>query len=437
MSKFLTVFKREYAQVVKKKSFIIGLLLTPAMMAAFIVVPAFLARHEPKTAESVVVIDETGAGIGAKFVDAIKTYKIEGTELARYEIKGSYTPAADSPNEKHLVDSLKDAITAKQLKYLLIIKPGAEFKDSNSVVVANSDNFVTVQRFQGKLSSILSAQRLQISNLNLPIDSVLKLTRSIDLRQENTTGEEVDAGTKYMAVIGLVLIIYIMILTYGMQVMRSIIDEKNSRIMEVMISSVSPFELMLGKIMGLGAATLTAVVTWIILGVGVRSIAGSMQFQMSGSVTSVFTNPVVIVFFTLYLVSGYLMYSTIFALLGSVVNNEKEAQSFMMPIVMCLVLPMIVGISIIQDPNSVLARVLSLFPLFSPTMMAMRVAFIAPTETHFSLFSGILGEAILAFLLICAATVGIIWLTAKIFRVGILMYGKRPTLGEIVKWIKY
>jgi ABC-2 type transport system permease protein len=439
MSKFWTIFRREYAQVVRKKSFLIGLLLTPALMAAFMFIPAMLAKSEPTHAETIVVVDETGLGAGAKFAEAVKDYKIksEGSEFPRYDVVRTFTPAPGSPEETHILDSIRGAITGKLLDYALVLHPHAELSDSNSVLITNSSNFVAAERFQKKLSSILAAQRLQFSNLSIPIDSVLKLTRTIDLTQETTTGEKVDTGIKYMVALALVMIMYGMILTYGMQVMRTIIEEKNSRIMEVMISSVSPFELMLGKIFGLGAATLTAVLVWIAIGAGFSIVSGAMAFKMDAGITMVVFNPVVIVFFALFLISGYLMYSTIFALLGSVVNNEKESQSFIMPIVMCMILPVIVGINVIQDPNSVLARVLSFIPLFAPTMMAMRVAFVAPTEAHYSLFSGIVGEATLALLLIFAATVGIIWLTAKIFRVGILMYGKRPTLGELVKWIKY
>ncbi len=437
MSKFWTVFKREYAQVVKKKSFLFGLLITPVLMAAFIFIPAMLARSGPKNAESVVVVDESGSGIGATFAGAIKEDMIEGSKTARYDIKGVFTPMAGSPEETRLLDSLKGAITAKDLKYALVIRPKAELVDSNSVLITNSDNFISIERFQKRLSSALSAQRLQISNLSLPIDSVLRLTRTIDLRQQTTTGESVDPGVKYMVAIALVMIMYMMILTYGMQVMRTIIEEKNSRIMEVMVSSVSPFELMLGKIFGLGAATLTAVLAWIAIGAGYFLVSGAMAFKMDAGISMVVFNPVVIIFYSLFLIAGYLMYSTIFALLGSIVNNEKESQNFMFPIVMCMILPLLVGMNVVQDPDSVLARVLSFIPLFAPTMMAMRIAFIAPTETHYSLFSGILGESILSLLLVCLGTVAIIWVTAKIFRVGILMYGKRPTLGELVKWIKY
>jgi ABC-2 type transport system permease protein len=440
MRKFWTVFNREYSQVVKKKSFIIGLLITPLMMAAFMVIPAMLAKNEPTTPEPVVIVDRSGMALGSAFSERIKTYKLGASQdanaTAKYNVLDILTPPSDEIEKKQL-DSLRSEIQGKNIKFVLVIHEGAVLSDSNVVLITNSDNFATQGRFEKELGRAMASKRLELANLNVSVDSVLALSRPMDLHQQTATGEMIDSGTKYFSGFALVMIMYMMILTYGMQVMRSIIDEKNSRIMEVMVSSVSPFELMMGKILGLGAATLTAVLVWITVGAGVFVVSGMMSFKMNPAITQVVFNPVVVIFFSLYLVTGYIMYSTLFALLGSVVNNEKEAQNFMFPIIMCMLLPVMVGVSVIQDPNSVLARVLSFFPLFSPTMMAMRVAFVAPTESHYSLFSGIVGEATLALLLICAGTVGIIWLTAKIFRVGILMYGKRPTLGEIVKWIKY
>jgi len=137
------------------------------------------------------------------------------------------------------------------------------------------------------------------------------------------------------------------------------------------------------------------------------------------------------------MIVGYILYSTIFSLIGSIVNNEKEAQAFIFPVTMSLILPVMIGIHIVQEPNSTLSLALSYIPFFAPTTMMMRIIFVAPTVTEYSFFSGILGESILSFLILVVSTLIIIWLTARIFRVGILMYGKRPTLPEIVKWIKY
>jgi ABC-2 type transport system permease protein len=207
--------------------------------------------------------------------------------------------------------------------------------------------------------------------------------------------------------------------------------------MEVLVSSVSPFQLMLGKVLGFGAAAFTQVFIWVLMGAIMALASGSMALDINPIITRIVFNPVIAVFFVLLFVSGYVLYSTLFALLGSIVNSDKEAQSFIFLIVMPLMMPVLVGSSIAQDPNVGWATIMSFIPFFTPTMMMMRVMFIAPTMTEISFTSGIIPEATLAVLLTCLMTVGVVWITGKVFRVGILMYGKRPTLPELIKWIKY
>ncbi|TET96470.1 MAG: ABC transporter permease [Candidatus Zixiibacteriota bacterium] len=436
MSKFWVIFKREYAQVVKKKSFIIGIFLTPAMMAAFMVLPAMLAQMKSSKTEKLAVIDQSGYDIGSKFSVALDEYKLDDDQTPYYKVEEIFH--IDSTDTAHFAvinDSLSRLINAKELKYFLVIRAGAHLADSNIYLVTNSDNFRSIARFEKRVSDIVSSIRLQMSNVNLTVDSVLSLTERVDIHIRDAKGESIPFQIKFFSALIFVGIMYGMIFGYGQLVMRSVIEEKNSRIMEVLISSVSPFQLMLGKVMGLGAATFTQVVVWFILGTGLYIMRGT--FNIDPSIDRILFNPAIICFFILYMISGYILFSTFFALIGSIVNSEKEAQNFIFPIVMVMILPFMLGIHVIQEPNSTLSVTLSFIPFLTPTMMLMRVIFIAPTLTEYSLFSGIVGEASLAFILVVLSTLGMIWLTAKIFRVGVLMYGKRPTLPEIVKWIKY
>ena len=438
MHKFMTVLRYEYAQVVKKKSFIVGIFLTPALMAFFIILPSYFARKAPSATESVAIIDVGQAGIGEQLATGLAIYTVEGTEIPAFNSEQIFTLTPDDTARfRQLEDSLRTVINDKGLKYLVVIKPNAEQTDSSVYLVTNSSNFTSINRFERKLSDILSSHRLRLSNVNVPVDSVLQLTHRIDLTVRDTKGEAIPFQVRYFGALVLVMLIYIMILTYGMMVMRSVIEEKTSRIMEVMVSSVSPFQLMMGKVVGLGAAAFTAVGIWVAFGAALYFGSGAFSIPIDPSTSKLIFHPLVVVFFVLFLISGYMLYSTLFALVGSIVNTEKEAQNYVMPITMSIILPVILGLSVVQEPNSALATTLSFIPLFAPTMMMMRIVFVAPAATSFSPFSGILGESILAFLIVVAATVGIIWLTAKIFRVGILMYGKRPTLPELIKWLKY
>ncbi len=437
MSKFLVVFKREYAQVVKKKSFIAGIFLTPVLMAALVMLPAFLARQKASETEHLAVIDQSGCEIGAGFAKALERYFIDDEEtVPYYAVERIFElDRVDSSGRAAVEDSLRRLINDKELKYFLVVGEGTSGGDADLYLVTNSDNFRSISRFEQRLSDLLSARRLEKSNVNLSIDSVLSLTQPIDLTIQDAKGESIPFMVKYFSALVFVGIMFGMMIGYGQLVMRSVIEEKNSRIMEVLISSVSPFQLMLGKIMGLGAATLTQVAIWFALGAVMFMMRSAVS--VDPSIDRIVFDPVIIVFFILFLVSGYLLFSTLFALVGSIVNTEKEAQNFVAPITILMVLPFLLGIAVVQEPNSTLAVVLSLFPFTAPTMMMMRVVFIAPTVTEHSLFSGIAAEATLSFLIVVAAVAGMIWLTSRIFRVGILMYGKRPTLPEIIKWVKY
>jgi ABC-2 type transport system permease protein len=439
MRKILLIAQREYAQVVKKKSFLVGILLTPVLMGALMMLPAWFARKASDKVVRMVIVDQSGQGIGSQMATSLAEYKLDDTTKRRYDLVQTFTlELSDTARYRRLYDSLSQAVSNDSIKCFLVARPGAVLTPEDSIfVVANDEDFRSERQIEASATRILSSLRLKESRLSLSTDSLLKLLEPTEIGRRDTTGQAVDSGTKFVASFIIVMLIYMMILTYGQTVMRSVIDEKTSRIMEVMVSSVSSFQLMAGKLLGLGAAAFTQVIIWIVLGVVMLGVSASMAIQIDPSVLRVVFNPLLVVFFTLFLIGGYFLYSTMFALLGSVVNSDKEAQNFLFPIVLMLVLPIIIGTSVVQDPNSTMAVTLSLIPLFSPTMMVMRIAVLAPTATTLSPFSGILGQAILSFAFLILAIIGMIWLSGRIFRVGILMYGKRPTLPEIIKWVRY
>jgi ABC-2 type transport system permease protein len=436
MSKMLVVLKREYLQVVKSKSFLIGIVLAPLFMIAIVILPMWLAGAKSSSGEKLSIIDQSGEGIGRKFVKAIKEYKLEDSDKDYYILKDLVEiEPGDDISLNFFMDSLRTQIIDQQLKYFLVIRPDAHLLDSNIYLVTNSDNFVSFSRFERKVSNVLSTMRLEASDINISIDSALIITRRIDLAVQDAKGEAIPFQIKYFSAIIFAGIIMGMILAYGQLVMRSVIEEKNSRIMEVLVSSVSPFQLMFGKVLGLGAATFTQVAVWVAVGSLIYSQKAALD--ISPSIDRILFNPVIVIFLALFLISGYILFSTLFALIGSMVNSEKEAQGYVMPISLVLVAPFILGLSIVQDPNSTLAIVLSMIPIMAPTMMMMRLVFIVPTLSEYSLTSGIVGEAIISLAIVVVTILGTVWLTAKIFRVGILMYGKRPTLPEIIRWVRH
>jgi ABC-2 type transport system permease protein len=432
MGKLWILIAREYAQVVKKKSFLIGLILTPLFMVVLTVVPSMLAMKKPATTEKLAIIEINNQGIAEKFSEAIKRYKLEDSSQA-YIVENIYNISSDDTLSLRQTRSTLDSLVlSKNLKSYLIFGKNVDQTDS-VIMVAKSFGFSTLSRFERRISDILAGMRLQESNIELPIDSVLNMTRRIDLKEQAPGGKERDFMTVYLGGIVFVMIIFMTIIGYGQILMRSVIEEKNSRIIEVMVSSVSPFQLMAGKIIGLGLASLTQVGIWLAIGLGIYAYRGSLN--ISADISGVIFNPVFIIYFILYLIIGYILYSTLFALIGSICNTDKEAQNYIFPITMSLMLPVIMGMYIIQEPDSAIVTVLSLVPFLTPTMMILRLNIMGAESFAFN--NPIILEATLGVIITALTTILIIWLTAKVFRVGILMYGKRPTLPEMIKWIRY
>lgn len=435
MSKLWIILKREYLQVVRKKSFILGVLLMPLLMGAFMLLPAWLATKESTSSEHLAVVDQSARGIGTKFAESLSRYQLENTDQPYYVVDTVIEiDSTDHDAFLQQIDSLRNQIIEKELKYFLVIRADAHLVDSNLYLVTNSDNFISLRRFERRLSNVLSTIRLQETNVNIEVDSILAITRRIDLATRDAKGESMPFEVKYFAGLFFSLLLFGMIFGYGQLVMRSVIEEKNSRIMEVLISSVSPFQLMMGKVLGLGAATFTQVGIWFAMGGIIYTQTAALN--ISSSIDRIIFNPVIPVFFILFLISGFIMFSSIFAIIGSIVNSEKEAQSFIFPITMTMMIPVMIGIHVVQEPNSTLAVSLSMIPLLAPTMMMMRLVFIVPTMSEYSIFSGIVGEATLSLILVVVTSLMLVWLASRIFRVGILMYGKRPTLREVLKWIR-
>lgn len=438
MSKMTVIATYEYAQIVRKKSFLVGILLTPLLMAAFSIVPALFANVDASKSEKMAVVHEGEPEVAATFVSQLAQYKLKDSTTPYYDVRAVLSVSvADSVSMMRVRDSLDHLINEKELLYYLVIRHAPELSDSASFVVTASDKMKSLNRFERILSGILGSERLTSANVNLPVDSILSLTRQTELPIRDTTGETVSFIVKYMAAIVFVMTMFGMIQGYGQTVMRGVIDEKSSRIMEVLVSSMSPFELLGGKLLGLCGAALTQVLVWVVLGLGIFVLSSTMQMNIDPGISRIVFNPIIVVYFVAFLISGYVLFSSVFALIGSIVNTEKEAQNFIFPITMSMVLPVMIAIGVIQDPYSTPALLFSYFPFTAPTMMMMRVIFIAPTDQSATLLSGIGLEAFGALLVVVLTAIAMIWIASRVFRIGILMYGKRPTLAELIKWVKY
>jgi ABC-2 type transport system permease protein len=324
---------------------------------------------------------------------------------------------------------------------------------ADSIKFISEDASLTViNNIESQLENILTNENFKINNID--INKINKSKVYVYLSQETFEGEKTTKADGFIKLIfGFILgmMLYMFIFIYGSMIMMSVIEEKTNRIIEIVISSVKPFQLMTGKIVGVSLAGLTQFVMWGIL-ISLFSSLFSYFFGISTSyentelilnasedsaissaalgMISAFMNlPLlnIMIAFVFYFLGGYLLYSSIFAAIGAAVDNQTDAQQFLMPITIILIVALYVGmLTVPEDPNGIVAQIFSFIPLTSPVVMMMRIPHGVP-----------LFEQILSLLILFVSVILVIWIAAKIYRIGILMYGKKPSYKELLKWLKY
>ncbi|HMQ50414.1 MAG TPA: ABC transporter permease [Saprospiraceae bacterium] len=433
MDKLLLIIKREYLTRVKRWSFILATILTPLSFAIFFIVIGFIFEYESDDVKRIAVIDShqvlnksisDGKNLYFKFIDQdLETMR---RDFDQYDFDGVL-----------FIPALKDILV------------------SNITIYYYSDGQLSLDvEAQIKERIRTGLRKYKIAALNLDVQQLNALEIQVNLEPEPLKDSDSDAtsmtGAIAAAMGGMMgVIMYLTVFIYGMMVMRSVMEEKSNRIVEVMISSVKPFQLMLGKIIGVGAVGLTQVAIWAILIPGIMLIVNLVfQFEAPAMETPAGApNPedleatvalaiaemqalnwwMIIPLFVIYFLGGYFLYASLFAAVGSAMGDDMgEGQSLTIPITIPVVIAFYIMIAVIQSPNSSLARWSSFFPLFSPIVMPARLAFNPP-----------LWEIALSILLLAGTAVFFVWLSGRIYRVGILMYGKKITLRELGRWLFY
>lgn len=423
MQKILSVIKREYVQIVRTKGFIIGTILGPVLMASFIVVPVVVQFVAVDQQEKIGIIDETGE----IFIEMEKKLDQKLKDGSRRYLLTNFEPKADV---EALRENLNQKVLDKELSAYIYIPKDISGDGEAEFVSEHVSDFDKRGNFNRALSSIVIEKRLK--NEGLDPRKISEYMKPVALTTKKVTkrGVERDTGGTFIISYILVLILYMTLLFYGQIILRGVIEEKSSRVVEIVLSSLKPFQLMAGKIVGIAAVGFTQYLIWALFGLAAsqyskRLITGF--FPAAASFTMPSIPSYILVYFVLFFILGYFLYATMYAAIGSLVNSEKEAQQLIMPVVMFLVVPILLMMFVIRSPNSNFSVVLSLIPFFSPILMLLRICVLLPP------FSQIVG----AILLLLLTIVLMIWLVAKIYRVGILMYGKRPGFGEILKWVRY
>ncbi|HLK53334.1 MAG TPA: ABC transporter permease, partial [Candidatus Angelobacter sp.] len=319
-------------------------------------------------------------------------------------------------------DTLTEKVKQKQLDAFLWATPEAIAGKKIDLVTLETSNLIGNRTLSDTVSDALVRQALK--NKGLGEADVASALEPVEVQPQSPLGKGApDPQVTFTATLVLVLVMYMTVLLYGINVMRSILEEKTSRIMEVMLSTASAKEMMAGKILGVGAVGLTQVAIWAAAS-GVYLIA---PIAALATTTKISFPPALLAYFLVFFLLGYILYSTLCAAVGAMVNSEQEAQQMQFLVMMPMILSIIFMVNIFQHPNSALALVGSLFPFTAPLVMFGRIAMQTPPWQQIALSIG----------LMVATIYGMVWLCGRIYRVGILMYGKKPNLQEIMKWIKY
>lgn len=413
MNKMFAVAKWEFIEKVRTKAFIIGLFMTPLIMAMFTVLPSLLADKGDEKTKKIGIIDETQSL--TKLIDARlgEKYKLNDGS-PNYKL-------VEITDENSETDHLKILATAQiasnEMEGYFILPKDVFEKGKIEYRAENVGNARDQNRFSKILEDIIIEQRLKANGYDA--STIKRLMTEIDIKtfKVSKKGDEKESGfleTFFTGYIFIMLLLFL-VLTSGQMMIRSLIEEKGNRIIEVLVSSCSSQELMSGKIVGLSALGLTTVAFWALILIGVN-FATPVPFVAVDN----------LLLLLVYFILGYFMYVGIFIIAGSTVSTEQEAQQMTGYITIFLVMPIAFAVPLMFNPDSLLVKILSQIPLLTPTMMALRFSIQTP---HW-------WEIVLSLTTLSLTIYGLMWIAGKVFRIGILVTGKKPSLKEIYGWLK-
>ncbi len=435
--RILTIVRREYLTRVRSKGFWIATLILPLAMGALVFLPSLLLM-KTKASHRMTIVDATGGDLGERVAKELaapvappagKTVEreLEGrreVDITRFEVR--VAPAeADAAAQQARLDA---QVLAGDIDSWIWISPANLASSRVEYHAASVSNFLTQRRLEQALTRIFSEARFAAAGYDSA--RVAELARGVDLDTLKVTEEGTKAETGmagfYLAYL-LFFLLYTVVAIYGGLVMNGVLEEKSSRIVEVLLASTTPSELLIGKLAGIGAAGLTQLAVWA-AAIGIfsaPSLIGAMAGGLLDGVPQV--APMVLVHFLLHFLLGFFLFASMYAAIGAATNSTQEAQPFTGVVVPFLVAPVVFMMPVINDPDSTLAVVLSLVPPFTPLLMMLRIAVKTPPAWQIAL----------GYLLTSGFVVGLVALCARIYRVGILMYGKRPTFRELGRWIRH
>ena len=438
MSIISLIIKREFIAKVRNKSFVVMTFLSPLLFVGIAGFVAYLSSMKAET-KRIAIHDKSGL-----FVNEFVAQNDKDSEYRYLDLS-----AID-------VQALKDSIAEEDFEALLYIPKTNSNKDLENkieLISNNSPSIIFIEKAQGIIADKLTKDNLELAHLDTL--AIKNAKAEVVLNLSKASGEESIRGLNEIKIaiggaFGYLIMMFIII--YGNMVMRSVIEEKTNRIVEIIISSVKPFQLMMGKIIGTSLAGLLQFLIWTVIGLSLMFAASvffgvnigpasnvspemmhAAQQEFSGTaqmyIKEIWNLPIasILISFIIYFIGGYFLYSSFYAAIGAAVDNQTDSQQFLLPIIMPLMLSVYIGFfTVINDPHGTIAVVFSMIPLTSPIVMLMRIPFGVPWW-----------QIAISVSLLFGTFFGVVWFAAKIYRVGILMYGKKPSWKELYKWLKY
>ncbi len=437
MGKIKIIAAREFNERVRKKSFIITTILMPIAFVAIMFVPALMMNISSDEKKEIIVVDQSGLVGGGLHDDGQVTFTTSDKSF----------------------DALKEE--KNEVFGILVIGEDVATNPSNVQLFTYESSTINIESaITEQIRGIIESEKLKEYNIE-DLDRILseiKTPVSLQVKQLNESGEAKDSSAILNIALAYVFgfLIYMFVFLYGNMVMQGVIEEKSNKVMEVMVSSVKPFQLMMGKILGIAAVAITQFMIWvafiIVVGAVALNLLGGEELMAAAqagaamdpamaaasdisldkdaiALINTVSDPgyLLRIFggFLIYFVGGYLLYAAMFAAVGSAVDNEKDTNNLQLPITIPLILAIFVMMNAMQEPNGPLAVWFSMIPFTSPVVMMVRLPYGLPDGFWWSV------------VLLYATFLGMVWLAGKIYRVGVFMYGKKPTLGELLKWVRY
>ena len=421
MRKIWLIIKREYVTRVKTKGFVFATIGVPLFSAGIMLLSIVMATRQTDRTLKLVIVDNAG-GLGAGIGENLASEKLDNGK-PRFEI----IKTLDRPqSEPKALEDLRAQVNGGQLDGYLVIP-----KDIASVEfhTKNAGDFMMYGPVGSAVNHAVIARRL--SDKGVHLENVAELVKGIELKviKVSQQGEAEDKGQTFVTGLILAMLLYITLIMYGVITMRSVLEEKTTRIVEVLVSAVKPLQLLLGKIIGVAAVGFTQYLIWITAGVLLTTYGGALAAMVrpGASFPHIHIPSSLIIYLAVYFILGYFLYASLYAAVGAAASNEQDAQQLQLPVTMPLVFGFIMYNAVLRDPNSTLSFVMSEIPFFSPILMVLRITAQTPPFWQIALSIGILA----------LTTLGVVFLSSRIYRVGILMYGKRPSVVEILRWLRY